>query len=155
MTEQYCRIDLSCTNYKEIHHRKLTTNDYNRSLEIYHEYCIHKNFDPFHYHPLWIDQFNDDSVDVLGYYDQDELVAFSMIYLFPTSLCCYADQFAWDYKNPKLRLGYKSIRSECARYKRMGYQYYYLGEVTNYKQQLQGFELVKRPSRNDNEKATV
>jgi arginyl-tRNA--protein-N-Asp/Glu arginylyltransferase len=56
-----------------------------------------------------------------------------------------ADQFAWDYENPKLKLGYKSIRSECARYKRLGYQYYYLGEVCDYKQQLQGFELVQRP----------
>jgi hypothetical protein len=146
-SEQNCRIRLASTHYKEIPSIKLCATDFPLAEQIYLAYCEHKQFSPAAYNPVWLDQFTDQNVDVLGYFDQGVLVAFSIIYLFPQSKCVYGDQFAWDYNNTKLKLGYKSIRSECARYRRLGYKYYYLGEVTQYKKQLRGYEPVIRPQR--------
>lgn len=145
MNDYRCRINLSKTNYKEIPYKLLCSNSYKQAVDIYHQYCDYRQFHPHHYHPLWIEDFESAHIDIIGYYDQDRLVAFSIVYLYPSEKSCMADQFAWNYETPSLKLGYKSIRSECARYKRLGYQYYYLGEICEYKQQLQGFELVQRP----------
>ena len=57
-----------------------------------------------------------------------------------------ADQFAWDYADPSLKLGYKSIRNECAYYKSLGYRYFILGDEDKYKQELKGFEIITRES---------
>lgn len=146
MSDHRCRIDLSKVNYKEIPCEILGPAHYPQALGIYQEYCAYCQFDQHHYHPLWIEDFQSNLIEVLGYYDNEQLVAFSITYLYPSSKSCMADQFAWNYKNPKLKLGYRSIRSECARYKRLGYDYFYLGEISSYKSQLQGFELVSRPS---------
>jgi hypothetical protein len=54
----------------------------------------------------------------------------------------YSVQFAWDYANPELRLGIKSIEHECAYYKSLGYKYYYLGEAHKYKENFDGFEIL-------------
>ena len=51
-------------------------------------------------------------------------------------------QFAWDYAKPELKLGHLSLRSECAYYKDLGYEYYYLGEAHKYKSELKGFEIL-------------
>ena len=53
---------------------------------------------------------------------------------------CY--QFAWDYKNPKLHLGIKSLRNECAIYKARGFVNYYLGFHSEYKAQIKGYEVL-------------
>ena len=53
-------------------------------------------------------------------------------------------QFAWDYANPKLRLGIESLKNECAVYKARGFNYLYLGLADEYKSQLDGFELLGR-----------
>jgi hypothetical protein len=48
-------------------------------------------------------------------------------------------QFAWDYKNPKLKLGIESMKTECAIYKQQGYKIIILGEAQNYKRSIDGF----------------
>ena len=54
----------------------------------------------------------------------------------------------WNYKNPKLKLGYKSIRSECAFYRKKGYEYFILGDDDDkYKKEIQGFELLTPKSK--------
>ena len=60
---------------------------------------------------------------IIGYYNGDVLVAFSMIAEYNEHNAeCY--QFAWDYVNPKLQLGIRSLKNECAMYKEMGYSPY-------------------------------
>jgi arginyl-tRNA--protein-N-Asp/Glu arginylyltransferase len=93
--------------------------------------------------PIFIEEIASENTEVLGYYHNNKLVAFSMNYMYTTSNVVVAEQFAWDYQTPKLRLGIRSIQNECARYKRMGYQYLYLGEYATYKEQFQGFEIVR------------
>lgn len=135
----YCRINLSKTNYQELDNYKILDYSYfSELLEIYKKYCIYKDFKsvlPLHLEDLTINE-------VIGYYDNYNLVAFSLITLYKSSNVVESIQFAWDYKNPKLQLGILSLKSECARYKRLGYDYLYLGEAHNYKKQIDGFEYV-------------
>ena len=53
----------------------------------------------------------------------------------------WADQFAWNCKNKKLSLGHVANKSEIALYKKLGYDYYYLGEASDYKKKLDGYEI--------------
>ena len=47
-----------------------------------------------------------------------------------------AVQFAWDYANPKLTLGLKTLRHECAYYKEKGFKYLYIGGADEYKNKM-------------------
>ena len=87
------------------------------------------------------EQFYDSRHDIVGYYDNGELVAWTMVYKI-TSEVAESLQFAWNYKNPKLHLGIKSLRNECALYKSLGYRYYMLGEADEYKTKINGFEIL-------------
>ena len=79
---------------------------------------------------------------IFGYYDNNELTAWSAYYEYPSKSTAHADQFAWNYKNPKLKLGYKSLRSEIAYFKSKGFDYLILGDIYSYKQEIQGFEYI-------------
>lgn len=91
--------------------------------------------------PIFDSEYTDPKSNVIGYYDNDDLVAFSLVR-------CYSDteaecvQFAWDYNNPKLSLGIASLKNECAVYKRLGFKYLYLGGADEYKKQIDGFEIL-------------
>lgn len=90
-----------------------------------------------------------DECMLFGYYDKRDLVAFTMV-IHLDDEAATSEQFAWNYKNPDLRLGIKSLENECAVLKMMGYKYYYLGpsETPNdYKSQLDGFELCGKLQR--------
>lgn len=79
---------------------------------------------------------------MIGYYDKnDSLIAFSLIRRYD-SHDAECIQFAWDYKDPKLRLGIASLKHECALYKDRGFQYLYLGEADEYKSEIDGFETM-------------
>ena len=80
--------------------------------------------------------------DVIGYFDGNHMVAFSLVNNYAAERSVYAMQFAWDYAKPELKLGHLSLRSECAYYKELGYEYYYLGEAHKYKSELKGFEIL-------------
>jgi hypothetical protein len=139
---KFCRIDLSKTNYNLLENTRLLIpveriNLYPRFLEIYKQYCEYKNFDSVM--PLFKSEIIRNWV--IAYYDQNDITAFSIIkFLDHTSV--ESSQFAWDYKNPGLRLGIKSIEHECAHYKRIGKKYLYLGEVAEYKTQFDGYEQI-------------
>lgn len=137
----YCRINLSDTNYSEIHNYSLLTNpDIEQLNLIYQQYCRHKEFSSVM--PLFDSDYCGSNIDVLGYYNhQKELVAFSLIKKHD-QLNAEALQFAWDYQQPKLRLGIRSLENECALYKKLGYQYLYLGLIDDYKRQFDGFEIL-------------
>jgi len=114
-------------------------NDRNTTLldQIYKEYCQFKKFDSVM--PMFESQYLDLSVDIVGYYDNNNLVAWDMIRVY-NSESAEALQFAWDYKNPDLRLGIESLKNACAIYKQRGFKYLYLGPVAIYKKEIVGYE---------------
>ena len=91
--------------------------------------------------PIFDSRYTDPMTDVIGYYDQARLVAFSLIKRYDqhNALC---DQFAWTYHNPRLRLGVETMKTECAIYKARGFQYLYLEQAHLYKAQIDGFEIL-------------
>ena len=136
----YARINLAKTNYSIMDNFKIITNpDLYQLQGIFKKYCQHKQFNSVE--PMWDMEFIWDHNDVLGYYDDANLVAWSVVTKYNRN-DVYAVQFAWDYANPKLGLGMKSLKSECAYYKSLGYKYYYLGEAHKYKRELDGFEIL-------------
>jgi hypothetical protein len=137
---KYCRINLSATNYQEsLHCKILNTSHLPAIREIYSKYCAYKKFDSVV--PVFDWQYTASNVELLGYYINDRLVAYSHIILLDGKNC-ECSQFAWDYEDPSLELGIRSLQHECAYYKQRGYQYYYLGQYAKYKQQLDGFEIL-------------
>lgn len=91
--------------------------------------------------PIFASEYTDPGNELIGYMHEGQLVAFSLIKIFDRENAeCV--QFAWDYANPKLRLGINSLKHECAWYKQCGYQYLYLGGADEYKKQFDGFEIL-------------
>ena len=143
MTYQFARIDLSNTDYKStVTWRYIKERDsatLARLDDIYRTYCIYKHFASVM--PMFHSRYNDLMADVIGYYDNDKLVAFSLIRRFDehNALC---DQFAWTYHRPKLRLGIETMKTECAIYKERGFKYLYLEQAHLYKSDMDGFEIL-------------
>jgi hypothetical protein len=138
MSYSYARINLEKTKYKKIGSCEILLNpDPNQLREIYYKYCNHHKFNSVM--PLFDIEFEENTI--IGYYDGDVLVGFSMICEFDNENA-EAYQFAWDYANPKLHLGIKSLRNECAMYKELGYKYLYIGGADEYKQKIDGFEIM-------------
>ena len=136
----YCRIRLKDTNYQEVSNCKLLDSSfYNECFEIYRKYCEYKEFDSVI--PIFREEFELPHTDIIGYYDGNELAAFTLAYKFKSVNSVWADQFAWNYQNKKLSLGHVANRNEIALYKRLGYDYYYLGEEADYKAKLDGYEI--------------
>ena len=101
----YCRIRLKDTNYQEYHnYRILDSSSFHKCLEIYREYVNYKKFDDVV--PIFQEEFELPHTDIIGYYDENELVAFTLAYKFKSVNSVWADQFAWNYQNKKLSLGH-------------------------------------------------
>jgi len=140
MTYQFARIDLSQnTDQVSVKWSYLQNPNIVVLNDIYRTYCIYKHFASVM--PIFNSRYTDPNTDVIGYYDHDQLVAFSLIerYDNKNALCA---QFAWNYRNPKLRLGIKSLQTECAIYRERGFRYLYLDQAHLYKQGITGFELL-------------
>jgi hypothetical protein len=136
----YARIDLSKTFYEKMDNCKfLDPVPIDLLQKIYKEYCSYKQFKSVM--PIFESEFVDPKNEVIGYFDNNALVAFSLLRLFDNDNV-EAVQFAWDYKNPKLRLGINSLQNECAVYKERGYKHLYLGGADEYKSKIDGFELL-------------
>ena len=143
MTYQFARIDLSKTNY-EITVKWQYITDFSDSVvahldDIYRTYCIYKHFASVM--PMFHSRYTDPMTDVIGYYDKEQLVAFSLIKRYDDYNAECA-QFAWTYHRPRLRLGIETMKAECAIYKERGFQYLYLEQAHLYKQDMDGFELL-------------
>lgn len=140
MSYQFARIDLSKTNYESsVTWEYLRNPDTDKLNKIYRDYCTYKKFASVM--PIFNSRYTDPMTDVIGYYDQDQLVAFSLIKRYDehNALC---DQFAWNYNNPRLRLGIETMKTECKIYKDLGFKYLYLEQAHLYKQEIDGFELL-------------
>ena len=143
MEYDYARINLAKTNYQVLSKNQfkiLSQWDYNELIQIYSKYCSYKKFTSVL--PLWYEDFASENTKVFGYYDNNKLVAWSLMLEYPSAKCVTAEQFAWDYENRSLRLGISSLKSECAYYKDMGYHYLYLHGAEEYKKDFDGFEIV-------------
>ena len=137
---KYARIDLSKTSYTQLPDSKLIVDPDLVELEhIYNTYCVYKKFKSVM--PIFEEEYTDPKNDVIGYYDNNKLVAFSLIRKYDAENA-EAVQFAWDYANPELKLGYSSLKSECAYYRAQGFRYYYLGGADEYKRQFDGFQIL-------------
>jgi hypothetical protein len=141
----YARIDLSKTNYEIVldfsylnAHGYTDKHDVPILNNIYLEYCRHKKFKSVM--PIFDSEYHDPNNDIISYSYKNKIIAFSLIRKHDIDNV-EAVQFAWDYKNPKLRLGIRSLENECAIYKAKGFKYYYLGEAAEYKN-IDGYELL-------------
>ena len=85
---------------------------FERCLEIYKDYIRYKKFEDTV--PIFREEFEIPHSDIIGYYDGNELVAFTIAYKFKSVNCVWADQFAWNYKNKKLGLGHVANKNEIA-----------------------------------------
>jgi hypothetical protein len=138
---QYGRINLEFTNYTLFNSFKVLENpNYDELREIYRLYCEYKKF--ANVVPFFIEHYQAPHRDIIGYYDDGKLIAYSLLFKYPSENSVLADQFAWNYESPKLRLGIKSLENECQYYKTLGYKYLYLGEHSEYKTFFKGYELV-------------
>jgi hypothetical protein len=137
----YGRIRLQDTNYVSTNTawRYLCDPNINELTQIYQQYCRYKQFASVM--PIFDSEYTDPRNDVIGYWDQGTLVAFSIVRRFDdrNAQCI---QFAWTYHQPRLRLGIESLKTECAIYRDRGFEYLYLDQAHSYKQQFEGFELL-------------
>ena len=140
MTYQFARINLEKTTYQpQVDWFYITEPNTAELQDIYRTYCTYKHFGSVM--PLFDSQFFDTNTDVIGYYDQKQLVAFSLMKRYDNKNVL-ASQFAWTYHNPKTRLGVESLKTECAIYREQGFEYLYLDQAHLYKQGLEGFEIL-------------
>lgn len=140
----FCRINLSKTNYQlmdtaRIFDQNQRAVNYKQIQEIYQSYCKYKQFKSVM--PLFPSVINDYNNDLIGYYDNNTLVAWSIIKRYDQHNV-ESLQFAWTYTNPDLYLGIKSIEHECAFYKQKGHHYLYLGLTAKYKSKIDGYEVL-------------
>ena len=136
---KFCRINLAKTNYSLYPdaERFSWASGLEPYQQIYQDYCAYKQFDSVM--PLFLQQFQDPHNDAHVYRNGSDIVAWS--------LCRRWDdrnaeslQFAWNYHEPALELGRRSLEHECAYYKQLGYEYLYLGQVAEYKTRFNGYE---------------
>lgn len=142
MSYQFARIDLNQTNYEATVDwgYLIPTKEQIRELdEIYRRYCIYKRFASVM--PIFPSRYTDAMTDVIGYFDQGKMIAFSLIKRYDEHNAECA-QFAWTYHKPQLRLGIETMKTECAIYKARGFHYLYLDQAHLYKKEIAGFELL-------------
>jgi hypothetical protein len=137
----YARINLEQTNYPifQSNWEFIQNPDVAVLNNIYIQYCRYKKFPSVM--PIFDCEYHDPRNDIIGYFDQGILIAFSIVRKYD---CDNAEavQFAWNYHNPKQRLGIESLKHECALYKKLGYKYLYLGGADEYKSKINGFEIL-------------
>ena len=143
MSYQFARIDLSKTEYTPSVYWEYITDLSQDTLskldDIYKTYTTYKHFASVI--PMFHSRYLDPMADIIGYYDNQKLVAWSLIRRFDkhNALC---DQFAWTYHNPRTRLGIETMKTECAIYKERGFRYLYLEQAHLYKSEIDGFEIL-------------
>ena len=140
MSWQFGRIDLQETHYvSDLDWRLLRPVPVNDVQRVYRDYCLHKHFQSVM--PLVPGRLTDPNTELIGYYDRDQLVAWSMYRVWDDENLL-SDHFAWDYRNPRLRLGIRSLENECAIYRDRGYRWMYFEAVEPYMLDIQGFEIL-------------
>lgn len=141
----YARINLRQTAYQRMTSSQILWPPVNIEYlnGIYKKYCQYKQFKSVM--PIFDCEYRDPDINVHGYYHPTDsvqrLIAFSLIKIYDKENV-EAMQFAWDYEEPELELGIKSLKHECAFYKEAGFKYLYLGGAEEYKSKIDGFEIL-------------
>lgn len=137
---RFGRIDLAKTNYTiDLEVQLLNSTHIDEILRVYKEYCFYKNFHSVI--PMVPDRFFIPNTEIFGYYDDRKLIAWSMYRIWDRENIV-ADHHAWDYSKPNLRIGLRSLQTECAVYKNKGYKFMYFESFEPYIEKLQGFEIL-------------
>jgi hypothetical protein len=137
---KFARIDLTKTTYNvTLDAQLLDPVPFDEVNRVYKAYCLHKNFKSIM--PMVPGRFLVPGTEVFGYYEQDRLIAWSMYRIWDNE-SIVIDHHAWDYRNPKLRLGLNSLQNECAIYRNRGYRFMYFESIESYMLKLQGFEIL-------------
>lgn len=140
MSWQFGRIDLRETRYvSDLAWERLHPVPVNDVQRVYRDYCLHKHF--LSVIPLVPGRLTAPDTELIGYRDRDRLIAWSMYRIWDAENVL-SDHFAWDYRNPRLRLGIRSIENECAIYRDRGYRWMYFEAVEPYMLDIQGFEIL-------------
>lgn len=140
MSWQFGRINLAQTSYRaDIECQVLDPVPVAEVQRVYREYCLHKHFRSVM--PLVTGRLIDPFTEIVGYHDQGRLVAWSMYRVWDRKNLL-SDHFAWDYRNPQLRLGIRSIENECAIYRNRGFCWMYFESVEPYMLDIEGFEIL-------------
>ena len=130
------RVNLEKTDYSQ-YYGGIQLFKYNSDLDSINDmYLAYKG-----YNKTDSDTNVSDNDMLWGYYT-DRLVAWSKVYKYNGAM--ESKYFAWDYANPKLRMGIVSLQHEIAYAKSLGHQHYYLGpgyeSSSKYKCEFDGFE---------------
>ena len=140
MSWQFGRIDLQATQYvSDLAWEVLDPVPVNDVQRVYREYCAHKHF--LSVMPMIAGRLTAPDAKIIGYRDQDRLIAWSMYRIWDDHNIL-SDHFAWDYRNPRLRLGIRSIENECAIFRDRGFRWMYFETVEPYMLDVQGFEIL-------------
>jgi len=140
MSWQFGRIDLHRTDYDAGTNWELFLDPPVQDLlRIYRDYCRHKHF--LSVIPMAPERFTESGTDVIGYRNQGRLMAWSMLRRWGTH-SVLSDHFAWDYRDPALRLGIHSLETECAIYRDRGFRWMYFESVEPYMLDITGFEIL-------------
>jgi hypothetical protein len=140
MSWQFGRINLVITNYQvDLAWKILDPVPVADVLRVYRDYCTHKHFHSVI--PMIPGRLTASQTEIIGYQDQDRLVAWSMYRLWDAENVL-SDHHAWDYRNPRQRLGIRSLKNECAIYRDRGYRWMYFESVQPYMLDLEGFETL-------------
>jgi len=134
------RCDLSKCNYSMLASAAVLDTIQDEQLDaIYTEYCKKRGYKKYFEvnESLDWDKF-------IGYTNKDSaLIAWSKLREYSKN-SIETVLFAWDYAEPDLKLGLKSLEHELAWAKQIGYQYVYMGpgyETSSiYKSRMTGFE---------------
>lgn len=140
MSWQFGRIDLRTTQYaSDLAWEILSPVPVNDVQRVYQDYCAHKHF--LSVMPMIAGRLTAPDTEIIGYRDGTRLVAWSMYRIWDDHNIL-SDHFAWDYRDPRLRLGIRSIENECAIYRDRGYRWMYFETVEPYMLDIQGFEIL-------------
>ena len=140
MSWQFGRINLEITRYaSDLSWRLLDPVPVNAVQRVYRDYCLHKHFQSVI--PMVEGRLTAPGTEIIGYHHDDRLIAWSMYRIWDQHNVL-SDHFAWDYRDPRLRLGIRSIENECAIYRDRGFRWMYFESVEPYMLDLEGFEIL-------------
>jgi len=140
MSWQFGRINLEHTQYESaLDWQYLDPVPVPDVLRVYRDYCRHKHFQSVI--PMIPGRLTASDTEIIGYHDKDRLVAWSMYRIWDTENIL-SDHFAWDYRDPGLRLGIRTIQNECAIYRDRGFRWMFFESVEPYMLDMQGFEIL-------------
>lgn len=140
MSWQFGCIDLEKTQYvDDLDWQYLDPPPVDELQRVYRDYCRHKHFQSVM--PMVAGRFTCPGTEIIGYHNGSRLVAWSMYRVWDQHNVL-SDHFAWDYRDPCLRLGVRSIENECAIYRKRGFRCMYFESVEPYMMDLQGFAML-------------